>query len=103
MKNCPICGCDIFKDINWGYCEKNRCYAFTKGDNYVDDKNIIVFTYIVFDKQFDFASDDDMNYREKIRNKVMEEIKHWKENDRYLAKILTRRRIDKTILLFISC
>lgn len=92
---CPICGNDIeFQFMGWSYCKKNHCYAFIQYEDYKDDINIninlAIFNHFdVFNKRFEFNSLDDSDYIEKIKNQLIEEIKYWKENDRYIAKILS--------------
>ena len=90
-EKCPICGNNIeFQFMSWNYCKKNRCYAFIQYEDYKDDININI-NLAIFNKRFEFNSLDDSDYIEKIKNQLIEEIKYWKENDRYLVQILMER------------
>ncbi|AEO93317.1 gp46 [Bacillus phage G] len=83
---CPICQSELSKQI-WtgeGWLEElylrceNKCfyYSFSYGDTRIS----------VFDKEVEYSyNEKDKSGKEKIVEKM---IKYWKENDRYLAKLI---------------
>lgn len=83
---CPICSrqmrieyCDTFMGNDY-YCD-NKCYQIE-----IYSRDDVQFDMKVFGEYFETGDD----FPGEI-DKVIERIKHWKENDRYLIELLERR------------
>lgn len=91
--NCPVCSSELNRK-NFSYsndfdieCKKNGCYEYYKrtfGD-------LVNHVFFVFEKRFDFLAVPESEPREReqfTQSGVLEEITYWKENDRYVMRIL---------------
>jgi len=86
--NCPICGkeldnIDIFGNVLSFNCT-NHCYEMTEGRNSKEFCRIVVFGVRVEFLRKDYSQ----KFKKKLEDKVRYQIDYWKENDRYLAKIM---------------
>lgn len=82
IKKCPICHNDM---INHEFtyvpteCRNGCFYRF-----YHPSGTIIIK---IFDEEFVHVSGYSL-HKEKLHNEILDKIEYWKENDRYLLKIL---------------
>lgn len=96
--NCPICGKELldFDDIIMIeieinvlslYCS-NGCYKIFEHNN---NKNI--FSIEIFDDRIEFYPSDYSSGEDvqTLGKKVREKIAYWRENDRYLMKMLEEK------------
>lgn len=88
-KNCPICGKELIKDTDLSYevfsC-LNRCYLIVHGREkykYGEYTNIYIFGYAA--RIWEDFSD---KMKRLLEDKVRKKIVYWRENDRYLMKLL---------------
>lgn len=78
---CPICDSEINK-ISQSYWNcRNSCFA-------IDKLNSHVFLFRIFDEIFSLVNDNNYPNKEKHMLNIINKIKYWKENDRYLIKIM---------------
>lgn len=87
-KKCPICQSEMSEQLGLmiaTYCE-NRCYVF---QNMIFTFKSNIYCFYIFDKHVgDFEEDDIKEIEEVLKNEISEEVEFWKENDRYVMKIL---------------
>lgn len=94
---CPICNSEMqLKFLGFHKSCQNECYSiFSWGkntnnllispsifDGAVENKKLISFKILIAEKQ------DTVQDRIEYLNETIKEIKYWKENDRYLSKLL---------------
>ncbi|MDF2534362.1 MAG: hypothetical protein K0R18_519 [Bacillales bacterium] len=90
--NCPICESELdgLDDFDSGvlFCT-NGCYKLeTYKYRDSDLKTCRQYYAYVFDKRVARFSSNSQSL-EKLENAVLEHITYWKQNERYLAKIIT--------------
>lgn len=81
-ERCPICGGKTNKGeiyFSW-YCINHKCVVVSY--NVFDHTR----TYDIFDEEIIVKDETDITFRNIIKEKYV----YWKENDRYLAEILSR-------------
>jgi hypothetical protein len=79
---CPICNGQLKHDELWYETRcLNGCYSIDKFDSYQD-------RFRIFENEFILARGDYPNKWQRAQ-KIIDEIKYWKKNDRYLIKILS--------------
>lgn len=83
-KFCPLCENELIKEENGQfsilYRCRNHCYQFYY--------HLGITGHIVLGEEFKILCIPDQRYLEKESKEIMDKIAYWKENDRYLAKIL---------------
>lgn len=84
IRKCPICRKKLVKPKDSrtkAFCE-NSCYSiFTTGAGTIES---------IFGKCFVHSMEDTDEEIAKMEKVILEKIKYWKKNDRYLAEILAR-------------
>lgn len=93
---CPICESKMITNFTHRsiskYCE-NNCYDFMIRDHL--SKNGLENSHFnVFDGFFNYGYHDDKEYKLITEEKVRELIEYWKENERYLLRILIDDKIE---------
>jgi hypothetical protein len=92
-KYCPICDSKIEKikpenvlEVKSEGC-KNGCFKLIVKQDY---NNHAYAWFYIFEDLTVIASDDSKRKTKLFENKIKQLIQHWKENDRYLAELLSR-------------
>lgn len=89
IENCPICNSILIFTDNYDvdYTElhscKNGCYSRVDSIEFCLEK--------IFEQTFDQDAENSHEWNQTIENRKQMKIDYWKENDRYLAKILEGR------------
>jgi len=84
--DCPICDKKLEYTSSYAsarYRCSNGCYAITE-----DSKDKKYFIIRVFDESAQFLQPVYSRDIQKLENAVRDKIAYWKENDRYLMKML---------------
>lgn len=88
---CPICNSEMIFEIRFSAIEifcKNGCYEISKFKLTTSEGKIAYQSFIyIFKEHFGDIIDIETYVKQKEK-KVIEKILSWKENDRYLVKIL---------------
>lgn len=98
--NCPICSQELVPkrnaNISSFFC-LNKCYILQV---YTAEHTGSIFNRVtIFDSIFDF---NNISYRDSIDHAAIEEkINYWKENERYLMRILEGNK-DKSTIIYTS-
>ncbi|MDF2534330.1 MAG: hypothetical protein K0R18_487 [Bacillales bacterium] len=79
---CPICGSKMQTKESYLYriCCKNKCYEYVY---WLGEPE--VHTFLIFEEMVRCHYDE---YKKETEIAVKEKINFWKENDRYLVKIM---------------
>ena len=91
VKSCPICGCELqiiwYLNSNIYEC-KNRCFMSVIFNTRIEI-DLFKETIIFFSNEIDDNFNEDLNSDKEFK-RYYKTLEYWKENDRYLAEILTR-------------
>lgn len=79
FNKCPICDGELIIILNNCHC-KNNCYSRTNSLNKMNET--------IFGKTFVFDFEEHSERWKEVEKDLNNELIYWKENDRYLAKIL---------------
>ncbi|MDF2534332.1 MAG: hypothetical protein K0R18_489 [Bacillales bacterium] len=90
MRDCPICGSKLHYNIysdEYGRTEESheKCVNGCYSEDYAYGTTKILIFGEEFYEHYDFNKEQCFD----VSNKIEDTIKYWKENDRYLTKILT--------------
>ncbi|MDF2534377.1 MAG: hypothetical protein K0R18_534 [Bacillales bacterium] len=83
MENCPICDSKLVDDNSVFYPRnicKTGCYTLVR-TGYSRHE-------FIFGEEFSTSTEDHSETARKVDNKFKETVKYWKENDRYLIKVM---------------
>jgi len=82
-ENCPICESKLIEELRYDrkYC-KNGCYTIIKDYHKVKE-------YIFTRGPYEFSMEDHSDTWAYTEKALKERIAYWKENDRYLMRIMT--------------
>ncbi|MNO37946.1 hypothetical protein D3C76_280390 [compost metagenome] len=83
---CPICNSEMICEIAYDELEmkcKNNCYEIYKYDYITNNQTVLDrFVFYIFNKKFTLITGED-------DWEIVKEILSWKQDDRYLVKIMT--------------
>jgi hypothetical protein len=64
----------------------NKCYVFVE---YEIDNNESIYTFKIFrDSRFEYTTQNTQDTKDIALDRIREAIKYWKDNDRYLTKLM---------------
>ncbi|MNJ90090.1 hypothetical protein D3C87_76830 [compost metagenome] len=88
-KKCPICNSNLIQRFPLRHLSRhcnNECYKY---DCYLKSNGYKEYAFSIFGFDFNISAEDELEgIHESIFLDIKKEIFYWKENDRYLAKII---------------
>lgn len=85
FKDCPICNSPL-KEKSLKYSEGKKLSCNSNCFTYDAHYGLEIIS--VFERKWSFNIDDHRSIRGNNRSTILKEIKYWKKNERYVAKIL---------------
>lgn len=85
--NCPICNTMLELDPSEDLFCINNCYSHMLYYSSISGTFKEIFR-VFNSKHFSYKSNDSVEYKKSIDNKILELIEYWKENDRYLVELI---------------
>lgn len=88
--NCPICEKKMDKQSYFESSIELESYILCPNGCYGEEFIHGSYRYSIFNKEFTVSYNSIDSYWRKLKVDIDNEIKYWKENDRYLGEILSK-------------